>query len=166
MNMEYHELAELPAYTGPQGNNASYRWSGADAPPAIGTLINVKLRGIGRSRVLGYFAEGGWLGVLVQPLNPADWVVAQNGSKPCHAFGIEIGPDEVKDPTKVSAEELEALRAFRAAYGRRWKHQLSQVYWPAALTFRGSDNPTHGALLQGLRNRLGPRWLADFRLPK
>jgi hypothetical protein len=163
MNMEYHELAELPAYTGPQGNNATYRWSGADAPPAIGDLINVKLRGIGRSRVLGYFAEGGWLGVLVQPLDPADWVVAQNGTKPCHAFGIEIGPD-VRTPL-VSPEEMEALRAFRRVYGRSWKHQLSQVYWPAAKTFRGSHDPRHGALLQGLRNRLGPRWLADFRFP-
>jgi hypothetical protein len=96
----YTELAELPAYRR-QGEHEDYetfsksaalKWSGAGLPPAIGETVLVRINRIGPSKVLRYFYEHGWLGVLVLPINPPQWYRKQNGfGGACHVFGAEIG---------------------------------------------------------------------------
>ncbi|QIG74600.1 hypothetical protein EVC11_018 [Rhizobium phage RHph_I20] len=65
----------------------------------------------------------------------------------------------------LTQEELEALQAFAAEYGRQWKGVLSNVYWYNARVWRGGK-PNDGYILHGLRNSLGPSWLDGFKLPK
>jgi hypothetical protein len=68
----------------------------------------------------------------------------------------------------LEAEELEAIRAFAAEHGRRWKSILSDVYWYNARIWRAGPDDRYGYLLHGLRNdpRFGPTWLDGFKLPK
>lgn len=62
--------------------------------------------------------------------------------------------------------ETAALVAFAAAHGRKWKDELSQVYWYHARIWTGPV-PGMGNLLHGLRNTFGPTWLYDVcKLPK
>ena len=56
----------------------------------------------------------------------------------------------------LTADELAALKAYAARKGRTWKDQLNTDWYYARLT----------GLLHSLRNTHGPRWLADFKLPK
>lgn len=60
-----------------------------------------------------------------------------------------------------SAEELAALRTYAAEHGRHWKEALWASWMNGGDHLRQSD----GAALQRLRNRLGPSWLAQYRLP-
>jgi hypothetical protein len=49
------------------------------------------MNGIGESEVLDHFVEEGWLGLIVQPINPPDWLKRQNPDcLPSHVFGAEI----------------------------------------------------------------------------
>lgn len=67
------------------------KWSGGAEPPAIGETVTVKINRIGEAKVRGYFVEFGWLGLHVDPVNPPEWYVKQNGlGAPCHVFGAEI----------------------------------------------------------------------------
>lgn len=67
------------------------KWSGPGSPPVPGDVVLAKVNGIGECRVLRYFGEHGWLGLEVQPLQPPDWYVKQNGGNcPCHIFGAEV----------------------------------------------------------------------------
>ena len=69
------------------------QWSGTNPPPAIGMTIKAEINGIGLCKVTGYFADGGYLGVLAKPLNPPAWYVKQNGKDAIgHFFGAEIIP--------------------------------------------------------------------------
>lgn len=96
-NETYHEFDALPEgwvpVTAEQREDddfdASYRWSGKAAPPAKGSVVKTNV-GFGNGVVIGYFAECGWLGVLVQLQDPPEAYVKQNGNAPCHIFGAEI----------------------------------------------------------------------------
>lgn len=70
--------------------DAPNKWGGKIAPPTIGDDVIVGVNNIGAGKVLSYFNEEGFLGVLVQPANPPEWYRKQNGSKPCHVFGAEL----------------------------------------------------------------------------
>jgi hypothetical protein len=70
---------------------------------------------------------------------------------------------------ELLAYELEAVQAFASAHGRRWKSQLTDVYWyNARIWMDASGSGAKGSALHGLRN--DPRWghdgLAAFKLPK
>lgn len=66
----------------------------------------------------------------------------------------------------VTPQEIAALQAFATDHGRRWKSILLETYWYNARLWRDCDgNTEQGSILHGLRNRLGPAWLAGFRLP-
>ena len=66
-------------------------WSGKEPPPAIGTDIIIKINGIGKAKVVGYFVEDGWLGVMTQAEDPPAWYIKQNGGNVVgYAFGAEI----------------------------------------------------------------------------
>lgn len=62
-----------------------------------------------------------------------------------------------------TAEQIEALRAFREGNGRAWKSKLNQA-WQT-----GRYNDFYAVerqdLLQQVRNTFGPSWLIRFKLP-
>jgi hypothetical protein len=100
----YHEFTELPAWTQAQWSDDKthlinttdpYKWSGDNPPPAIGENLKFYVNGIGRGTVLRYFAEYGWLGMIVQLDSPPDWYRKQHGDKPAHCFGIDTKPRKV-----------------------------------------------------------------------
>jgi hypothetical protein len=72
------------------------RWSGCRPVPAIGAQVNITMNRIGAARVVGYFGEDGFLGILAVALNPPDWLVRQRermkrpSDTPCTVFGAEI----------------------------------------------------------------------------
>ena len=100
----YHEFTELPAWTQAIWSDSTvvnqddpYKWGGTNPPPAIGARVHVYMNGIGPGTVTSYFAEHGWLGVLVRPHKAPKWYVKQNGRyKPGHVFGPELEPRTVK----------------------------------------------------------------------
>jgi hypothetical protein len=65
----------------------------------------------------------------------------------------------------LMSEETAAIQAFAAEKGRKWKEELSMVYWYNARIWRGPV-PDMGRVLHCLRNSHGPSWLASYRLPK
>jgi len=65
---------------------------------------------------------------------------------------------------ELTAGELEAVQLFAAEFGRTWKDRLAFDYWPAARIYI-TRNGRHCHELHKLRNDLGPRWLAGFKLP-
>ena len=72
-------------------------WVSTKAIPQVGEEVNVKINGIGRSKVLKYFVEYGFIGLLVQPLSPPEWYVKQNGAdEPCHVFPAEVEELQVR----------------------------------------------------------------------
>lgn len=90
--------AWVPAEKGPQGNIINKGtavapiWSSKEPPPAIGSVVKVRVNGIGPSKVLQYFVQEGYLGVNVMPEAPPEWYVKQNGpGASCYVFGSEIG---------------------------------------------------------------------------
>jgi hypothetical protein len=67
------------------------------------------------------------------------------------------------EPTQ---EEVDALVAFAKAHGRKWKDELSMVYWYNARIWRGPVD-SMGTTLHCIRNKFGGSWLYDvFKLPK
>ena len=63
----------------------------------------------------------------------------------------------------LTAGELEAVQLFAAEFGRTWKERLAMDYWYNARIYvtRGGRECSE---LHVLRNQLGPRWLAQFKL--
>ncbi len=86
-------------------------WGSNKSIPAVGSEVNVKINGIGRSTVLKYFVEYGFIGLLVQPQNPPTWYIKQNGAdEPCHVFPAECLELEVrKDDGAVDKGFYESL---------------------------------------------------------
>jgi hypothetical protein len=91
----------LPAYSFARwegdellNRDAPVKWSNDLPPPAIGTKVHVTMNRLGTGVVRGYFVECGWLGLLVEFLNPPEWYVKQNShSNPLgHVFGAEFQP--------------------------------------------------------------------------
>ena len=66
-------------------------------------------------------------------------------------------PQQPIDEQGLSAEQIEALRAYRDPHGRRWKSRLL-VEWHSST---GDEGPE----LRQVRNTLGPSWLLTDRLP-
>ena len=65
--------------------------------------------------------------------------------------------------SELSSAELQALGYWRMQQGRHWKLELLKA-WDSHVY--GHDLPSdHAPLLHGLRNRLGPYWLARFKFP-
>ena len=73
------------------------KWVSTKPIPAVGSEVNVKINGIGRSKVLKYFVEHGFIGLVVQPQNPPTWYIKQNGDDPCHVFPAECTEFEVRN---------------------------------------------------------------------
>ena len=83
-----HEKVEQPVNSYTEFEKLA--WVSTKAIPAIGTKLNVKINGIGESIVKKYFVEYGFIGMLVQPLDPPAWYIKQNGAdEPCHVYPAE-----------------------------------------------------------------------------
>ena len=65
----------------------------------------------------------------------------------------------MKVPT---AEHLAALERFRVQHGRRWKSWLRASWSSGVYPIYARDNGDD-ALLQQVRNALGPSWLAKYQ---
>lgn len=94
MSIIYHD--ELPAYFTEEigvwidQDPKILRWSGKARPPAIGEKVQIDVNNLGTGTVVRYFAQEGWLGVLVQ----LDHISAERherwGGGPTHVFGAEL----------------------------------------------------------------------------
>lgn len=98
---DYKKFETLPAgwtmayYTdgGIIGAEGDLKWSSAKPPPALGESVKVNFNKLGSAVVKGYFAEAGWLGVLLSLSDPPKWWKEQNKSDPkrlAHVFGTEL----------------------------------------------------------------------------
>ena len=83
-----------------------YKWSGVNDPPVIGAKVKVYMNGLGNGKIVGYFAEYGWLGVLVRLSKPPVWWKKQTkerGENPsttnAHIYGLELEPRKEKAVT-------------------------------------------------------------------
>ena len=77
------------------------QWVSTKPIPAIGSEVNVTINGIGRSKVLKYFVEHGFIGLVVQPQNPPTWYIKQNGADElCHVFPAEVEELQVRNEDK------------------------------------------------------------------
>lgn len=81
---------------------------GSDQPiPVVGSEVNVKINGIGRSKVLKYFVEYGFIGMLVQPFDPPAWYIKQNGAdEPCHVYPAECEELQVRKEDGTADKEF------------------------------------------------------------
>jgi len=112
----YHLMDELPAnwVRAIWGEDADgkrkvlnedepYKWSAEKDPPKLGAKVNVSMNGLGAGVVVGYFAEYGWLGVMVKLKKSPKWREDQlkSGGKgknpPAHIFGVELEPRKKKE---------------------------------------------------------------------
>lgn len=92
--MSFLRLQEIPAHTTDRTAKGLPIWSGADPVPAIGDEVHINVNRIGRAKVVGYGIQGGYLGVMVYPLDTPQWWIAQNGQpspdNASLAFGAEV----------------------------------------------------------------------------
>lgn len=66
----------------------------------------------------------------------------------------------MKNTENPSTEQLEALKAWAALYGRNWKSSLRDAWMTGDY---GSFEQSN--YLQQIRNTFGPSWLVRFVLP-
>jgi len=64
---------------------------------------------------------------------------------------------------ELTPDELEAVQVFAAEKGRKWKEVLAFDYWMTARVFMDREGYEYPELHR-LRNQLGPKWLAKFKL--
>lgn len=98
----------------------------------------------------------------------ADWE-KQGNEDACwghigHEWATQALADEMRDPKTASPFQIETLRNFAAANGRKWKSAL-RFCWETGRykDFNGTDDYP---ALQRVRNQFGPSWLVRFRFPK
>lgn len=66
-------------------------WAGPNVPPAVGSIVKVRMNSLGFATVKGYFADDNFLGIRVVFHDAPDWHVRQNGRGAIgHVFGPEF----------------------------------------------------------------------------
>lgn len=112
------ELVETKSISRPKGTYTEFnelQWVANKPLPAVDSEVTVKVNGIGRSKVLKYFVEHGFIGLVVQPQNPPDWYKNQNKSTSdfalydwdaCHVFPAECLEFQVRDDEGKVNEEF------------------------------------------------------------
>ena len=89
-------------------------WVSTKQIPYIGTDVNVKINGIGRSVVKKYFVEYGFIGLIVKPYDPPAWYIKQNGADAvCHVFPSET--EEFRVYTEEGENDTEFYQASHDA---------------------------------------------------
>ena len=110
------ELVETRSISRPKGTYTEFeqlQWVANKPLPAVDSEVEVKINGIGRSKVLKYFVEHGFIGLVVQPQDPPAWYIKQNGAdEPCHVFPAEVAELQVRKEDGKPNEEFynEALQ--------------------------------------------------------
>ena len=110
------EPVETKSISRPKGTYTEFeqlQWVCDKPIPAVGSEVNVKINGIGLSKVLKYFVEHGFVGLVVQPQDPPAWYIKQNGAdEPCHVFPAEVAELQVRKEDGKPNEEFykEALQ--------------------------------------------------------
>lgn len=66
-----------------------------------------------------------------------------------------------KTTKTLTTEQIEALRAYAARYGRTWKSRLNADWMRACYP---NIDEVYWAPLQQVRNTFGPSWLVSFKL--
>ena len=66
---------------------------------------------------------------------------------------------------KLEPDELAALQAFAAEYGREWKQYLFAAWLSHSHKGRQMGGRDTG-ILRSIRNEFGNEWLHKFKLPK
>ena len=61
----------------------------------------------------------------------------------------------------IDENERAALQAFATAHGRKWRTELTDVYWYNARIWQGPA-PGMGNTLHSIRNEFGPTWLFEI----
>ena len=100
-----HEKVEQPVNSYTEFEKLAW---GSDKPiPAVGSEVNVKINGIGRSTILKYLVEYGFIGLIVQPHNPPTWYIKQNGAdEPCHVYPAECLELQVRNEDGQADKEF------------------------------------------------------------
>lgn len=170
--MSYQEFDALPQFEHAVFENGKRLasvtgnpfWSRPEQPPEVGDIVEVRINSIGLARVIGYFVQDGYLGLLVKPFDPPDWYIRQNGYFATgHVFGAEITTgDHFSEPVLKgpNQEQLAAVQRFATAHGRSWKSELSNAWFSGA-----DEREQDSALLRQVRNQFGPAWLMSRRNP-
>ena len=118
------ELVETKRVSRPKGTYTEFeqlQWVANKPLPSVGSEVTIKINGIGRSKVLKYFVEHGFIGLVVQPINPPEWYRKQNASATdsalydwgeCHVFPAEVVELQVRKEDGKPDEEFykEALQ--------------------------------------------------------
>jgi hypothetical protein len=131
MTTAYRQLSTVPAhirYLAKQDTPrdeipTGIKWSNLTFDvPAIGDIVNVRINRLRASRVVGYFTEHGFLGLLVKPLAPPEWFVKQNGRfSEAHVFGAEVDPLTDVEALRVTARVVRHRDPSDVSYGTRRK---------------------------------------------
>ena len=77
------ELVETKCISRPKGTYTEFeqlQWVANKTLPPVDSEVTVKVNGIGVSKVLKYFVEHGFIGLVVQPIDPPEWYRKQNAS--------------------------------------------------------------------------------------
>lgn len=98
--MSYQEFAELPDYVpGVRDENGKplegdpagpARWFNPEPPPAVGARVRANFNKLGYAKVIGYFVEELYLGLLVEFEDPPEFFKKQNKVNKGHLFGPEF----------------------------------------------------------------------------
>ena len=95
------ELVETKSISRPKGTYTEFgqlQWVANKPIPAVDSEVEVKINGIGRSKVVKYVVEHGFIGLVVQPQNPPTWYIKQNGADElCHVFPAECLEFQVRN---------------------------------------------------------------------
>ena len=104
------EVVDTKHISRPTGSYTEFeklQWVTNKPIPAVGSEVEVKINGIGRSIVLKYFVEHGFIGLVVQPQNPPAWYIKQNGADSvCHVFPAEVAELQVRKEDGKPDEEF------------------------------------------------------------
>ncbi|QWW77517.1 MULTISPECIES: SANT/Myb-like DNA-binding domain-containing protein [Hyphomicrobiales] len=86
-------------------------------------------------------------------------LIAEKAATPVVASKIATTRPKRERLPPLTEEEEQALQAYAAKHGRRWKSVLNHVWM-------GGAPYDDGGALRRLRNSHGPSWLHAYRLPK
>ncbi len=145
-------------HTTPPEITDTQKWTGNCPLPAIGDRVKITANGWGLVTVRGYFTEGGWIGLLVEPDRAPDWYLNQYKDKikageiksllTVHVFGREVVPDSTPTPSITIGHQL-ALAVVKAKF-RNWRVVLNEVWMNGV--YGKFDLGEISSLLQQLRN--------------
>tara|TARA_R110000851_G_scaffold72413_20_gene160492 strand:- start:166 stop:444 length:279 start_codon:yes stop_codon:yes gene_type:complete len=66
-------------------------WTNSKLPiPEVGEEVYVCMNTIGWAKVLGYFVDSNYMGLVTKPIAPPKWYIEEDYDTTVHVFGTEI----------------------------------------------------------------------------